>query len=77
MAHIISSDCMNCAVCEFMCPQGAIRPAKNQFIILKGLCDDCGDCVPYCVVQAIVPASEFAARQKHTRKADLRRILGV
>lgn len=75
MAYIITSDCMNCAVCEFMCPRGAIRPAKNQFIILKDLCDDCGECVSYCVVQAIVPRPAFQERQARTLAKEIRRAI--
>ena len=75
-AYMITSDCTNCGVCEFMCPQGAIREAPNQFVIRRQLCNGCGECTPYCPVRAIVPAGEFASRQQHTRKAELRAILG-
>ena len=76
LSYMISSDCTHCGVCEFMCPQNAIREAPNQFVIRRQLCNGCGDCTPYCPVRAIVPASEFAARQQQTRKAQLRAILG-
>src|SRR6266542_3453747 len=39
--YIISSDCMDCGVCEYMCPQGAIFEAKRQFVINKALCNGC------------------------------------
>ncbi|MDO8613974.1 MAG: 4Fe-4S binding protein [Dehalococcoidia bacterium] len=68
---------MNCGVCEFMCPRGAIRQAKNQLFILKGLCNDCGDCVPYCPARAIVPRHRFHERQRSTVANQLRRALGV
>lgn len=74
--YMISSDCTHCGVCEFMCPQGAIREAPNQFVIRRQACNGCGDCTPYCPVRAIVPASQFATRQRQTRKAELRAILG-
>ncbi len=73
--YMISSDCMNCGVCEFMCPQRAIREAPNQFVVRRALCNGCGDCVPYCPVRAIVREGEFSARQQQTRKAQLRAIL--
>jgi len=73
--YMISSDCMHCGVCEFMCPQAAIREAPNQFVVRRALCNGCGDCVPYCPVRAIVPAEQFAARQEQTRAAQLRAIL--
>ena len=74
-AYMISSDCIHCGVCEFMCPQSAIRGAPNQFVIRRQSCNGCGDCAPFCPVRAIVPAAQFAARQQHTRRAQLRAIL--
>jgi len=72
---MITNDCTRCGVCEYMCPQDAIKEAPNQFVIRRQLCDGCAECVPYCPVRAIVPADEFASRQQDTRKAQLRRIL--
>ena len=72
---MITNDCTNCSVCEYMCPQDAIKEAPNQFVIRRHLCDGCAECVPYCPVRAIVPAAEFTSRQQDTRKAQLRRIL--
>lgn len=74
--YMITSDCTRCGVCEYMCPQEAIKEAPNQLVIRRHLCDGCAECVPYCPVRAIVPADEFASRQQETRKAQLRRILG-
>jgi ferredoxin len=76
MTYMISSDCGRCGVCEFMCPESAIREAPNQFVIRRRLCNGCGECVPYCPLQAIVPEAEFSARQRQTRKAELRAVLG-
>ena len=75
LSYIISTDCMRCGVCEFMCPQRAIIEAKRQLIILKKLCDGCGECVPYCPVYAIVPRDQFKARQASTMAAQLRAAL--
>lgn len=72
---MISSDCLNCGVCEFMCPEGAIVQAPNQFIITKRLCTGCAKCVPYCLVRAITPRERFAERQGRTVKEKLRRVL--
>ena len=74
---MITSDCTHCGVCEFLCPQGAIREAPNQFVVRRQACNGCGECVPYCPVRAIVPQAEFASRQRRTRKAELRKVLGV
>lgn len=64
--YIISSDCMDCGVCEFMCPEGAIFEAKRQFVIRKDRCNGCGICVPYCPARAIVARSGFKDRQRRT-----------
>ncbi len=71
--YIISSDCMDCGVCEYMCPQGAIFEAKRQFVIRKGACNGCGECVPYCPARAIVPRTGFHDRQDRT----VRNVLGA
>ncbi len=66
MSYVISSDCMDCGVCEYMCPESAIFEAKKQFVIRKDRCNDCGVCVPYCPARAIVPRESFAGRQERT-----------
>jgi NAD-dependent dihydropyrimidine dehydrogenase PreA subunit len=63
---MISTDCMDCGVCEFMCPQNAIFEAKTQFVIRRDQCNGCGECVPYCPARAIVPNTSFKARQERT-----------
>lgn len=73
---VISSDCMNCGVCEFMCPTGAIVQAPQHFVITRDQCDGCGRCVPYCIVRAIVRRDELASRQERTVKSGLRQVLG-
>ncbi len=69
---VISSDCMDCGVCEYMCPEGAIFEAKNQFVIRKDACNGCGICVPYCPARAIVARTGFKERQART----VRQVLG-
>jgi NAD-dependent dihydropyrimidine dehydrogenase PreA subunit len=76
MSYIISTDCMDCGVCEFMCPEGAIFEAKRQFVIKKDLCNDCGTCVPYCPARAIVPRDGFNARQERSVRTVLGGVLG-
>ena len=73
--YTISTDCMSCGVCEYMCPVEAIIEAKRQLVILKRLCNGCGQCVPFCPVRAIVPRDEFDARQRHTIAAELGAVL--
>ena len=72
VSYIISSDCMDCGVCEFMCPQDAIYEAKNQFVIRKERCNDCGTCIPYCPARAISSADAYAERRQRT----VRNVLG-
>jgi len=71
--YIISSDCMDCGVCEYMCPQGAIFEARRQFVIRKDLCNGCGECVPYCPARAIVEREHFKERQERS----VRQVLGA
>src|SRR3990172_13366400 len=73
--YIISSDCMDCGVCEYMCPEEAIFEAKRQFVIRKDLCNGCGLCVPYCPARAIVTRSGFQERQGRTVQKTLREAL--
>jgi MinD superfamily P-loop ATPase len=73
--HVISNDCISCAVCEYMCPTGAIVETRNQFSILKRLCDGCGDCVQFCPVRAIVPKGQIRDRQDKNVAVNLRRVL--
>ncbi len=75
LTYMISSDCRHCGLCGFMCRQGAIREAPNQFVVRRALCNGCGECVPYCPMRAIVPAPQFSARQQQTRRAQLRALL--
>ena len=73
--YIISSDCMSCGICEYMCPLEAIVETKRQLAILKRVCDGCGICVPYCPMWAIVPKGAIRERQALTVAAELRRVL--
>ncbi len=73
IGYIISTDCMDCGVCEYMCPEGAIFEAKSQFVIRKDCCNGCGICVPYCPARAIVHRTTFASRQQRT----VRNVLGA
>ncbi len=73
--YIISNDCVNCGICEHMCPLDAIVETKRQLNILKRVCDGCGVCAPYCPVRAIVPRGAFKERQALNVTAELRRVL--
>lgn len=75
LSYIISTDCMDCGVCEFMCPEAAIFEAKRQFVIRRDRCNGCGICVPYCPARAIVARDEFSGRQDRTVRNVLGRVL--
>lgn len=75
MAYIISTDCMDCGCCEFMCPQQAIFEAKKQFVIRRDRCNDCGECVPYCPARAIVHRDDWEIRQARSVQTVLRGVL--
>ncbi len=69
LTYAITTDCMRCGVCEFMCPERAIIEVRRQAIILKRECTGCGECVPYCPVRAIVPWDQFLDRRSHSLAA--------
>ncbi len=55
MAHVISSECINCGACASQCPVEAISEGDSQFVIDPEICTDCGACVDCCPVEAIAP----------------------
>ncbi|KAF0190632.1 MAG: 4Fe-4S ferredoxin [Gammaproteobacteria bacterium] len=59
MALLITDDCINCDVCEPECPNQAISPGEEIFVIDPGLCTECvghfdePQCVEVCPVDCI------------------------
>jgi len=41
MALMITDECINCDVCEPECPNGAISPGEEIYIIDPELCTEC------------------------------------
>ncbi|WP_163648192.1 YfhL family 4Fe-4S dicluster ferredoxin [Modicisalibacter sp. 'Wilcox'] len=41
MALMITDECINCDVCEPECPNGAISPGEEVYVIDPGLCTEC------------------------------------
>jgi len=41
VALIITAECINCDVCEPVCPNGAIRPGATIYVINPGRCTEC------------------------------------
>jgi ferredoxin len=59
MAMRISSDCINCDLCEPECPNQAIAPGEEIYVIDPAKCTECvghfekSQCVNVCPVDAI------------------------
>ena len=60
MALIITEDCINCAVCEPECPNNAISPGDEIFVINPDKCTECvghfdeSQCIEVCPVDCII-----------------------
>jgi len=61
MALMINDACVNCAVCEPECPNGAISAGDSIFVIDPDKCTECvgyfaeSQCLDVCPVECIVP----------------------
>ncbi|MGQ0657256.1 MAG: YfhL family 4Fe-4S dicluster ferredoxin [Chromatiales bacterium] len=61
MALLITDHCINCDVCEPVCPNGAISPGPEYYLITPRLCTECVGhhdkprCVEVCPVECIIP----------------------
>nr|VFJ62559.1 MAG: 4Fe-4S binding domain-containing protein [Candidatus Kentron sp. DK] len=59
MALIITEECINCDVCEPECPNGAISPGDETYVIDPSLCTECvghyetSQCMEVCPVDCI------------------------
>ena len=57
MTHVINPDeCILCGACEAECPYEAISEKDGSMWIDPAICQDAGDCVDVCPVDAISPA---------------------
>ena len=60
MALMITDECINCDVCEPECPNGAIAPGDEYYVIDPKLCTECvghyetSQCVEVCPVECIL-----------------------
>jgi ferredoxin len=61
MSLKITEQCVNCDVCEPVCPNRAIAPGAEFYVIAADLCTECvghhdePQCVAVCPVECIVP----------------------
>lgn len=61
MALLINSDCINCGMCEMECPNEAIAPGEDIFVIDPAKCTECighfeeSQCVKVCLSDCIFP----------------------
>lgn len=60
MALFITDECINCDVCEPQCPNGAISPGEEHYVIDAKRCTECvghhakSRCVELCPVNCIL-----------------------
>ncbi len=65
MSLKITDQCVNCDVCEPVCPNKAITPGREYYEIAPDLCTECvghhdePQCVVVCPVECILPDPEF------------------
>lgn len=61
MALTITDECVNCDVCEPVCPNQAISLGPEIYLIAPDLCTECvghhptPQCVEVCPVECIIP----------------------
>ena len=65
MATYITEDCINCGVCEAVCPNKAISPTEYFYLIDPQFCTECvgfhgeEQCQSVCPVLCCLPDPEF------------------
>lgn len=70
MALMITDECINCDVCEPECPNGAITPGDEIYVINPDLCTECvghfdvPQCVEVCPVDCIVKDPDHEESQE-------------
>ena len=61
MALKITDACVNCDVCEPVCPNRAISQGEEYYVIAPDLCTECvghfdvPQCIEVCPVECIIP----------------------
>ena len=78
--HVLDALCIGCGACDFSCPTGALAKTDSflgLFAIDPYLCNDCGECAPKCLEQAIVADPTFPACQGHGCPLTSHRLEGI
>ncbi|SPJ16725.1 putative ferredoxin (4Fe-4S) (Fdx) [Burkholderiales bacterium] len=82
MALIITDECINCDVCEPVCPNGAIRPGAKIYVIDPDRCTECvghfaePQCQVVCPV-ACIPHDPHRRESKTQLLAKFERLQGA
>lgn len=67
MALLINSDCINCTLCEEVCPNEAVSRGEETFVIDPARCTECvgffeeSQCIDVCPAYCIEPDPEHPA----------------
>ncbi|WP_029039887.1 ferredoxin FdxA [Cucumibacter marinus] len=66
MTYVVTENCIKCKYtdCVSVCPVDCFYEGPNFLAIHPDECIDCGDCVPVCPAEAIVPDTELTEAQK-------------
>jgi ferredoxin len=81
MALMITDECINCDVCEPVCPNDAIYQGQEIYEIDPGLCTECvghydePQCVSVCPIDCI-PMNPDVVETKDQLLAKFKRIVG-
>lgn len=57
MSLFITNDCISCDICEPSCPNKAIFPREEFYVINTDLCNECNGYYTYPQCQQVCPVS--------------------
>lgn len=78
MALMITDECINCDVCEPVCPNGAISQGAEIYVIAPALCTECmghyetPQCVEVCPVDCIPLNPDFVESKEQLHQKYLK-----